>query len=235
MLAKSTERDSRHVTDGQEVDFETPGQLLLYVGLSDTQSLDSTLIGLHPALKKHILAFDIRREPDHNILEGQLYDQLRTHAWKGELRGAGGGPILSDLEHLEVVPKTRRKNRGLPMLQPHEKEDADNDSLLLLRLMVLAHIIQLKFRGPGLPWCFLEHPEDPKLCSKSPNASRCSTIWQTQAVRSWCQSLGLASVHFDQCDNARRNPLCLPRISHCAIGQVLHPRDTQETIRGHLQ
>ena len=41
-------------------------------------------------------------------------------------------------------------------------------------------------------WCFLEHPEDPKLCSKSPNASRCSTIWQTQAVRSWCKSLGLS-------------------------------------------
>ena len=88
---------------------------------------------------------------------------------------------------------------GLPMLQPHEELDTDNDSVLLLRLMMLAHIIQLKFKGPGLPWCFLERPEDPKLCSKTPNASRCSTIWQTQAVRGWCKSVGLATIHFDQC------------------------------------
>ena len=51
----------------------------------------------------------------------------------------------------------------------------------------------------GGSWCFLEHPEDPKLCSKSPNASRCSTIWKTQAVQSWCTSLGLTTIHFDQC------------------------------------
>ncbi len=77
--------------------------------------------------------------------------------------------------------------------------DTDNDSLLLLRLMVFAHIIQLKFKGPGLPWCFREHPEDPTQRPKSPNAGRCSTIWRTQAVRSWCKSLGLATIHFDQC------------------------------------
>ena len=57
----------------------------------------------------------------------------------------------------------------------------------------------MRFKGMGLPWCFLEHPEDPKLCSKSPNASRCSTIWKTQAVQRWCKSLGLTTIHFDQC------------------------------------
>ena len=36
------------------------------------------------------------------------------------------------------------------------------------------------------------------MCSKSPNASRCSTIWQTHAVRQWCRTLGLATIHFDQ-------------------------------------
>ena len=44
--------------------------------------------------------------------------------------------------------------------------DTDNDSLLLLRLMVLAHIIHLRFTGKGLPWCFLEHPEDPISCAR---------------------------------------------------------------------
>ena len=179
--------------------FEKPGQLLLYVGLSDAKSLDSTLTKVQPALKSHILVFDIRRGPDHDILDGQLYDQLCTHAWKGELQGAGGGPNCRTWSILRWFPKPGapvpargRKEPdcwGLPVLQPHEKADTDNDSLLLLRLMVLAHIIQMKFEGQGLPWCFLEHPEDPKLCSKSPNASRCSTIWQTQAVRSWCKSL----------------------------------------------
>ena len=89
---------------------------------------------------------------------------------------------------------------GLPALQPREQSDTDNDSLLLLRLLLIAHIINLRFKGPGLPWCFLEHPEDPKLCSKSPNASRCSTIWKTFAVPSWYRSLGLATIHFDQCE-----------------------------------
>ena len=48
--------------------FETPGQLLLYVGLADSKSLGSTLHRMAPALQGHILAFDIRRESDHDIL-----------------------------------------------------------------------------------------------------------------------------------------------------------------------
>ena len=36
----------------------------------------------------------------------------------------------------------------------------------------------------GLPRCFLERPEDRKLCSSSPNAGRCSTMWKTKAVSS---------------------------------------------------
>ena len=66
--------------------FQTPGQLLLYVGLADSKSLDSTLHQMAPALQGHVLAFDIRRESDHDILQGPLYDQLCTHAWKGDLR-----------------------------------------------------------------------------------------------------------------------------------------------------
>ena len=183
--------------------FQTPGQLLLYV-------LDSILYQMAPALKGHVLAFDIRRESDHDILQGPLYDQLCTHAWRGDLQGAGGGPNCRTWSILRWFPKpgapvpVRGRPEpecwGLSTLQPQEQMDTDNDSLLLLRLMVLAHVIHLRFKGKGLPWCFLEHPEDPKLCSKSPNASRCSTIWQTHAVRQWCRTLGLATIHFDQCE-----------------------------------
>ena len=58
----------------------------------------------------------------------------------------------------------------------------------------------MRYKGPGLPWCFLEHPEDPKLCSTSPNANRCSTIWQTQTVKAWCKAMGLTLIHFDECE-----------------------------------
>ena len=186
--------------------FQTPGQLLLYVGPADSKSLDSTLHQMAPALKGHVL----RRESDHDILQGPLYDQLCTHAWRGDLQGAGGGPNCRSWSILRWFPKpgapvpVRGRPEpecwGLSTLQPQEQMDTDNDSLLLLRLMVLAHVIHLRFKGKGLPWCFLEHPEDPKLCSKSPNASRCSTIWQTHAVRQWCRTLGLATIHFDQCE-----------------------------------
>ena len=94
-IASVPERLQQRLLWGSQVAplmFEKPGQLLLYVGLSDEKSLDSTLATMQPDLKNHLLAFDIRREPDHDILEGQLYDQLCTHAWNGEVQGAGGGP-----------------------------------------------------------------------------------------------------------------------------------------------
>jgi len=57
----------------------------------------------------------------------------------------------------------------------------------------------MRYKGPGLT-CFLEHPDNRKLCSTSPNANRCSTIWQTQAVQAWCKALGLTLIHFDECE-----------------------------------
>ena len=38
------------------------------------------------------------------------------------------------------------------------------------------------------------------LLGTSPNANRCSTIWQTQAVQAWCKALGLTLIHFDECE-----------------------------------
>ena len=89
---------------------------------------------------------------------------------------------------------------GFSVLEISEAQDTDKDSLLLLRQLLLSHISKMRYKGPGLPWCFLEHPEDPKLCSTSPSANRCSTIWQTQAVQAWCRAMGLTLIHFDECE-----------------------------------
>ena len=40
----------------------------------------------------------------------------------------------------------------------------------------------------------------PNSAPNVPNASRCSTIWQTQAVQAWCKALG---IHFDECQLGR--------------------------------
>ena len=172
------ERLQRRLLWGSDIaplKFQAPGQLLLYVGLSDSQSLDSMLKHLAPALEEYILAFDIRREPDHDILNGQLYDQLCTHAWQGDLQGVGGGPNCRTWSILRwfpkpgaPVPRPEPDCWGLPALQPKEQADTDNDSLLLLRLMVIAHLINLRFKGPGLPSCFLEHPEALTLVDAQP-------------------------------------------------------------------
>ena len=210
--------------------FVAPGQLLLYVGLSDNKSLDSTLRSMVPALQKHILAFDIRREPAHDILGGQLYDQLCTHAWKGELQGAGGGPNCRTWSILRWFPKpgapvpVRQKREpecwGLPMLQPHEELDTDNDSLLLLRLMLLAHIIQLKFKGPGLPWCFLEIRRTPTCAQRVQMRADAPLFGRRKQCDAGARALVLppSTLINASWDSAWPNPLFLLQTSHYAIG-----------------
>lgn len=113
----------------------------------------------------------------------------------------GGGPNYRTWCSKPGAPTPVRGRKepdcwGFSVLQPSELQDTDNDSLLLLRQLMIAHISKVRYTGPGPPWCFLEHAEDPKQCSQSPNASRCSTIWQTQAVQAWCKAL---RIHFDEC------------------------------------
>ena len=128
----------------------------------------------------------------------------------GHIQGTGGGPNCRTWSILRWFPKpgfpkpVRGRQEpdcwGFSVLDASEAQDTDNDSLLLLRQLLLCHISKMRYKGPGLPWCFLEHPEDPKLCSTSPNANRCSTIWQTQAVKAWCKAMGLTLIHFDECE-----------------------------------
>ena len=151
---------------------QKPGQLLLYTGKADSQSLDSVLLSRQSRLEGHIIALDIKRSEDQDILSETA--------------------VCLSLEW--------RYSRYGGVLEASEAHDTDNDSLLLLRQLLLSHISKMRYKGPGLPWCFLEHPEDPKLCSTSPSANRCSTIWQTQAVQAWCRTMGLTLIHFDECE-----------------------------------
>ena len=155
--------------------FQTPGQLLLYVGPADSKSLDSILYQMAPALQGHVLAFDIRRE-SHDILQGPLYDQLCTHAWRGDLQGAGGGPNCRTWSILRWFPKPgapvpvrgRPECWGLSTLQPQEQMDTDNDSLLLLRLMVLPMSSIFDSKGRGSPGVSLNTQRTPSCARRAP-------------------------------------------------------------------
>ena len=187
-------------------EVQTPAQLLLYTGKADSQSLDSVLLSRQSQLEGHIIALDIKRSEDQDILQGDLYSQLCVSAWNGNIQGTGCR-TWSILRWFPKpgFPKPVRGRREpdcwrFSVLETSEAQDTDKDSLLLLRQLLLSHISNMRYKGPGLPWCFLEHPEDPKLCSMSPSADRCSTISQTQAVQAWIMAMGLTLIHFDECE-----------------------------------
>lgn len=75
----------------------------------------------------------------------------------------------------------------------------DNDSVLLLRQMVIAHLAYLGRRRRHLPqaWSFLEQLVDPKKTSAAPSARKCSSICAALGV--WHRLLGHALITFDQC------------------------------------
>ena len=86
-------------------EVQTPGQLLLYTGKKDFQSLDSVLLSLQSSLEGHIIALDIRQSEDHDILRGDLYSRLCASAWRGHLQGTGGGPNCRTWSILRWFPK----------------------------------------------------------------------------------------------------------------------------------
>ena len=89
---------------------------------------------------------------------------------------------------------------GFPELTHQDQVDTDNDSLLLLRFLVILTLAHegAKAHGASPPASFLEHPEDPAQCSNSPSAHR-SSIWAIEWLRNLLQALGLNLIHFDQC------------------------------------
>ena len=188
--------------------------LLLYAGKDDETSLDSCLRHLFPSITPTIVALDIRRdgkEVEHDLLRDQPYSDLCRQALAGHLAGTGGGPNCRTWSILRWIPKPgapppvrgRKEPHcwGLDSLKASDQQLVDDDSVLLLRQMVITHLALLGRRHRGLPdpWNFLEHPVDPKHNSMAPSAWRCSSIWATRALRTWHHLMGNTFLTFDQC------------------------------------
>ena len=187
-----------------------PVLVLLYAGKDDPLSLDSCLHAHYPRLSPHVVAFDTRRSPQplgHDLLQDQPYGKLCQAAIEGRVRLVCGGPNCRTWSILRWFPKpnaplpVRGRSEdlvwGFPTLTPEEQEDVDGDSLLILRQMFLTTL--MKQNCPNQTASFMEHPRDPVECSRSPSASRCSSLWATKAFRTWYPTVGHTLVKFDQC------------------------------------
>eukprot|EP00438_Fugacium_kawagutii_P006577 Skav231730 [mRNA] locus=scaffold2515:329814:332360:+ [translate_table: standard] len=132
------------------------------------------------------------KEAAHDMLREEPYSSI-CHAAMAE--SGPGRPQLQNLEHLAMVPQTgspypssgevRESIWGLPSFQQSDQDDADDDSILLLRQMViqaLAFDAAKRAKGPP-PGLLLEHPEHPAVCSTSPHGKRCSSIWTAYFLR----------------------------------------------------
>ena len=88
-------------------EVQKPGQLLLYTGKADSQSLDSVLLSRQSRLEGHIIALR------HQTSRGSGYPQWRplfpavclSLEWRDPRYG--GWSKLPDLEYTSLVPETR--------------------------------------------------------------------------------------------------------------------------------
>ena len=152
------------------------------------------------------------------MLREEQYGRLCRAAMQGKLRALLGGPNCRTWSILRWFPKpgapqpVRGRHPdltwGLPGIRQEEQQDTDNDSILLLRFLV---IIVLAHEGAkqhdlSRPATMLEHPEDPIQCSSSPSAAKCSSIWAISWLRNLLHTLGLTLIHFDQCRLGQHTP-----------------------------
>ena len=123
--------------------------------------LTPLLLSRQSRFEGHIIALDIKRSEDQDILRGDLYSQLCVSAWNGHIQGTGGGPNCRTWSILRWFPKpgfpkpVRGRQEpdcwGFSVLEASEAKDTDNDSLLLLRQLLLSHISKMRYKGPGTP------------------------------------------------------------------------------------
>ena len=194
-----------------------PVILLLYAGKDDAGSLDACLHAHHAWISPFIRAIDTRMGPRANRPRYARPGAIQHPVHHGGSRPyprclVTGGPNCRTWSILRWFPKpgapkpvrgrSEEQVWGLPGLTPRDQEDVDNDSTLLLRQMYLTSLAYQGVASQTIPHCpgsFLEHPSDPKETSKSPNAHRCSTIWNTKAYQHWAKTLRHRQVKFDQC------------------------------------
>ena len=143
---------------------QTSAHLLLYAGKDDATSLDSCIRTLFPDLSTELIALDVRRdgkEVEHDLLRDQPHSDLCHQALEGQLDGVGGGPNCRTWSILRWIPKPgapppvrgRREPYcwGLDCLNTADQQLVDEDSILLLRQMVLTHLAHLGRARRKLP------------------------------------------------------------------------------------
>ena len=131
-IASVPERLQQRLLCGSQVaplTFEKPGQLLLYVGLSDEKSPDSTLAAVHPDLKNHLLPSTFGESLTMTSLRVSSMINSAPMRGMGKFKEQGGNcrtwSILRWFPKPGApIPVRGRKEPdcwGLPVLQPHEK------------------------------------------------------------------------------------------------------------------
>ena len=146
--------------------------------------------------RTHSQTFTLTCKHDHSHRH-----QTRRPSFTQDMLGAlvqlsvvGGGPNCRPWSILRWFPK---RLGGLDANNDQEQKDTDNDSVLLLRQMVITDLAKQPVQGGTYP--FLEHPEDPKLRSKSPSAGKCSTIWILPEYRHLATRQAHSRISCDQC------------------------------------
>ena len=160
--------------------------------------------------RTHSQTFTLTCKHDHSHRH-----QTRRPSFTQDMLGAlvqlsvvGGGPNCRPWSILRWFPK---RLGGLDANNDQEQKDTDNDSVLLLRQMVITDLAKQPVQGGTYP--FLEHPDDPKLRSKSPSAGKCSTIWILPEYRHLATRQAHSRISCDQ----------------CVLGQIVTKRTTLST------
>ncbi|OLP76322.1 hypothetical protein AK812_SmicGene43764 [Symbiodinium microadriaticum] len=152
--------------------------VMLYVGKDD----DSVLHAVRPDLTDKFVVVEIhRKDLSHgsSMLSAEPYGSLCDAALRGDIARTAAHGALSDGSQSRAFPSPVRGRSedqlwGLEALLPEVRQEVDDESVLVLRQMLITSLACL-----GKPASFLEHPEDPAVCSKSPNAQLCSMLWIT--------------------------------------------------------
>ena len=123
------------------------------------------------------------------MLAEEPYSTLCTACIEGKVAAVIGGPNCRTWSIRRHIPKpgggTPVRGRlwpscwGLDNLEPQAQSKVDGDNTLLRRQMVLMRLAYFYEQRTCL---FLEHPEDPDICSRIPAAKHCSSIWLYQKL-----------------------------------------------------
>ena len=83
---------------------------------------------------------------------------MATSKGQGEARIVGHGAYFVGFQNQASSNQSEVGENptawGFSVLETSEAQDTDKDSLLLLRQLLLSHISNMRYKGPGLPWCF---------------------------------------------------------------------------------